>query len=126
MADYKLNGVDDSSGVIRNSDGASIPNAPGNRDWREYIEWIENGGIPDPQYTTEEQNVVDYNNRQNERIKVLKQALIDQFKMILALFQVGRNKGLWVVADFDPLIVTKAQAWIDLIDEYENDEPGAE
>ena len=119
---YKIAG----DGVKRKSDGAFIPNDSANRDWREYTAWVENGGTADPEYTTEEQNVVDYNNRQNERIKILKQALIDQFKMILALFKVGRDNGLWVVADFDPLIVTKAQNWIDLIDEYENDAPGAE
>lgn len=123
MADYKLNGIDESFGVVRESDSASIPNAPGNRDWTEYEIWRDAGGIPDPQYTTEEQNQIDYDSRQYARIANLKDALINQFKMILALFQVGRDKGVWVVGDFDADLVAQAQTWIDLIDDYESDAP---
>ncbi|MDH5510308.1 MAG: hypothetical protein OEZ32_08135 [Nitrospinota bacterium] len=36
------------NGVIRISDGASIPNAPGNKDWREYEQWVAEGGTPRP------------------------------------------------------------------------------
>ncbi len=36
-------------GVIRTSDGAYIPNASGNRDWRKFQEWLLiSGNIPDP------------------------------------------------------------------------------
>ena len=72
MAEYKLNGPDESNGVTREEDGASIPNAPGNRDWREYVVWRDAGGVPDPQYTTEEQNQIDYDNRQGARIAQLR------------------------------------------------------
>lgn len=126
MADYRLNGADESNGVIRTLDGATIPNNTANRDWRKYLEWkaldpVNN--VPDPQYSAAEQDQINYNERQNARINALKGALIDQFKMILALFQVGRDKGLWVVADFDPDLVTLAQNWKDLIDDYEADSP---
>lgn len=126
MADYKLNGVDESNGVIREIDGASIPNDPSNNDWQEYLDWKAAdpvANVPDQQYTTEEQAQIDYNARQDARIANLKGALINQFKMILELFQVGRDKGLWVVADFDPALVTLAQEWKDLIDDYEADSP---
>lgn len=44
MADYELK----SDGVLRRSDGASIPDDPGNRDWRKYQRWVEAGNTPDP------------------------------------------------------------------------------
>jgi hypothetical protein len=45
MSDYQLTANDS---VIRTEDGACIPNDPANRDWVEYQEWIEAGGVPDP------------------------------------------------------------------------------
>ena len=44
MSDYILS----ESGVIRTSDNASIPDDDGNRDWREYLEWLADGNTPDP------------------------------------------------------------------------------
>ena len=34
------------SGMIRLSDGASIPEAPGNRDWEQYLAWRAAGNKP--------------------------------------------------------------------------------
>lgn len=45
MADYQLTNT---SIVRRTSDGASIPEAPGNLDWDEYQAWLAAGGVPDP------------------------------------------------------------------------------
>jgi hypothetical protein len=46
MADYQLTATE--SSVIRTADGAWIPNDPANRDWVEYQQWLEDGGVPDP------------------------------------------------------------------------------
>jgi hypothetical protein len=34
--------------IIRLTDGATIPNDPGNRDYRDYLEWVEAGNTPEP------------------------------------------------------------------------------
>jgi hypothetical protein len=34
--------------ILRLSDNASIPQAPGNRDYREYLDWLEAGNTPKP------------------------------------------------------------------------------
>ena len=46
MSDYQLTATDAS--VIRTEDGACIPNDPANRDWVEYQDWLDDGGVPDP------------------------------------------------------------------------------
>jgi hypothetical protein len=45
MADYKLSVTD---AITRTYDGASIPPDPANRDYAEYLQWVEDGGVPDP------------------------------------------------------------------------------
>jgi hypothetical protein len=37
-----------STSIKRLSDGAFIPNDPGNRDYREYLDWLDAGNMPDP------------------------------------------------------------------------------
>ena len=37
-----------STSIKRLSDGAFIPNDPGNRDYRDYLEWVEVGNTPEP------------------------------------------------------------------------------
>ena len=121
---YKLKGPDETTGITKIDGEVHTDISPKNlRQWAKYEDWKALGNTPDPQYTTEEQAQIDYDARQDARIQNLKGALVNQFKMILELFQVGRDKGLWVVADFDPALVTIAQQWIDLIADYENDSP---
>ena len=69
MAAYQLT---DTDGVIRTADGAYIPNDPDNRDWQEYLAWVEAGGVPapyvepepaPPQPSPEDQVLFDHENR---------------------------------------------------------------
>lgn len=46
MADYQLTATE--GYVIRTEDGAHIPPDPANRDYAEYLQWVEDGGVPDP------------------------------------------------------------------------------
>lgn len=45
MTQYQLTNGDS---IIRLSDNAAIPQAPGNRDYREYQEWLAEGNTPLP------------------------------------------------------------------------------
>lgn len=48
---YKLIGQ---NSVKRLADGACIPFADGNRDYEDYKLWLEEGNIPEPEFTDEE------------------------------------------------------------------------
>lgn len=45
MADYKLG----RNAIIRNTDNAVIPYALGNKDYADYLKWLDAGNTPDPQ-----------------------------------------------------------------------------
>lgn len=49
---YKL--TRDNNSIIRLTDGAHIPMAPGNRDYNEYQEWLAAGNTPEPAETEQE------------------------------------------------------------------------
>lgn len=46
MAKYQLTASEQI--IIRTADGAHIPDDPANRDYQEYLQWVEDGGVPDP------------------------------------------------------------------------------
>lgn len=45
MSEYQLTASDM---ILRTEDQAWIPPDPANRDYAEYLEWVEDGGVPDP------------------------------------------------------------------------------
>jgi hypothetical protein len=125
MADYKeiWTAPDDPTvkGYFNNLAAAVIPLDPANKDYQDFLAWQAEGGIADPAYTTAEIDAAALAGRQAARIGNLKEALIYQFKMILALFQVGKDKGIWINTDFDADLRAKAAEWIQLINDYENE-----
>jgi hypothetical protein len=70
MAEYQLTATDC---IIRTEDGAVIPPDPANRDYAEYLKWVEDGGVADPYVepeppppappTPEQQILFDHENR---------------------------------------------------------------
>jgi hypothetical protein len=50
MAKYKISG----EGVIDTTRGAHIPNDTANRDWVEYLQWVDEGNTADPEFTEQE------------------------------------------------------------------------
>jgi hypothetical protein len=108
-------------GWIKTDTGTSIFKDAGGPEYRELLTWLDAGGVADPAFTQPEIVEADRQERQAGRVMTLKSAVIEEFRMILNIFQVGRDKGLWTVADFDPDVVAKATAWKQLIDEYDAD-----
>lgn len=124
MADYKVNGPDETSGVIKIDDGVYTTFLPIHVElWEEYEAWKAEGNTPDPQYTPEEIAQAEYQERQSTRMQTLIHATIDQFDMILAIFQVGRDNGAWTATDFPAELRAKAIEWRQLIDDYRSDAP---
>lgn len=115
MAKYKL--LED--GTYKNNETGQFGIGPGVWLYEELQQWLAAGGIPDPVKTQAEidQEAIDL--LQNNRLETLKAATIDQFKMLLALFQVGKTNGVWVNNDFDANLRAKAAAWLQLIADYE-------
>ena len=50
MAKYKISGT----GVLDTERSASIPNDTANRDWQEYLVWVDDGNTADPEFTAQE------------------------------------------------------------------------
>jgi len=123
MADYRENWDNTTDrtvvGYTHTATGKVIPIDPANSDYQAFLQWQAGGGVADPSFTQPEIDAIDLDARQNARIANLRDALIYQFKMILALFQVGKDKGIWVNTDFDADLRQKAAEWIQLIADYE-------
>jgi len=64
MADYKYAGPTVEDGVFKYEGSLSIPNSQGNRHWKEYEKYIDEGGLTDPWKTPEElQEMADLEDR---------------------------------------------------------------
>lgn len=77
--------------------------------------------MPDPRPKSPEDLAAEAARKaQANRLNALKNAVVDQFDMILALFTVGRQKGLWKVTDFPLELREKAVEWRALVDDIKS------
>jgi len=104
---YKLT----EQGVLRKSDGANIPAADGNRDWKEYQKWLAEGNTPDPIMTPEEETQKLIDDEVDELRNDLRRVVTGQFEMMLELFKLLKQFTECTNTDVDPAILTKAQLW---------------
>jgi len=71
---YKL--TKENQSVIRKSDNACIPLAPGNRDYTEYLEWLDGGGVPEPAQSVAEVQVEVLSKLVEEKRKIKSEGLL--------------------------------------------------
>lgn len=62
-----------------------------------------------------------FNERKENRIRLIQEGLIDCIQGIVKIYKVGASKGLWVSGDFPAELVSAFQDWIALINEHETD-----
>lgn len=105
MADYRLNGPDDSNGVIYTPTNKFIPNAPGNRDWSEYVVWAQTN-TADPQYTLAEAKIIASNNVRAMCDAALEQPINDGTDDIIAT-GLGRGKILGAKGSGKPSMIVQ-------------------
>ena len=107
MARYKTT----ETGVYDRDTGTYIPADNSNLDYLAYLDWVAEGNTADPEFTQAEldaQAIV----AEVAQLKIdLQKAMVWQFRLILALFQVGQDKAVWAASDFDQELRDKAAAW---------------
>lgn len=97
MAKYKLT---NNCGVHDTEKGRFIPDSSSNKDWRAYQKWLAEGNTPDPVSLDELalDALVEQQTSLNHDLKDVDKILL---KLIVVMFRVGKNKGLWNVSDFE-------------------------
>lgn len=97
---------------VKRSDGACIPACSGNRDWKTYLEWLDQGHLPEPEYTQDELD------KQAMHLEIanlksdLRSAMVWEFRMIIELFRLMKSKTTVRNSDVNPVLLTKANQWI--------------
>jgi hypothetical protein len=72
--------------------------------------------------TPEKQALKEKAQRQSTRLQVLSEGLKDEFKLIIAFFEVGKSKNLWTDNDFDAGLRTKIDEWKQAIADHDAEE----
>jgi len=91
------------NGVLRLADDVHIPDDSENRDWQEYQVWLGEGNTPDPEYTQEELDGMAIDAEISDLKASLQRTQVWLFRMILEVWEVGKNKGLWDNTDITDL-----------------------
>ena len=110
--------------VIRKSDGASIPADTSNKDYREYLEWVIGGGVPEPAQTEDELKAEERARKKELREKKVESIVVDvegllfdgdetsqnrMARTIVAMQTTGAVTIPWTMADNRVVVVTQTQ-----------------
>lgn len=100
MAAYQLS---TGTQIIRQADGARIPNDPTNHDYQDYLTWVAFGNTADPYVAPVDSAAV-------AALKQLQQNDAAMFRALELLIDVLLAKGVIVATDFTPAVRTLYQA----------------
>ncbi len=115
--DYKLS----PGGVTRLNDDGSKTYIPMNAyGWKAYQDWQAEGNTPQPEYTPEEQIEKDKVDQKTVLLTDLQNTDKTLLKMVVALYQVLRDKSVVAKADFDTTLVDEVVALRTKLQDYEN------
>ena len=118
------------NGAINRETEMTIKALPASIHWQEYLVWVNEGNTPVPMSPGEgyvligdewvlDQSIIDIRIL-GEKKTALKAKLLELFEFIFALFTVLKSKGIISNADFDLELITKAQAWKQLLDDIDD------
>lgn len=93
-------------GVIRLSDGAFIPSSDGNRDYLEYLQWLDTGGVPAPAAPVSTAELIDAQWRKADSIARL--AIDDNARARYLAWLIDGN-------DAQKAMVRAVQVWADTV-----------
>ena len=112
VAGYKLMAYT----ILRKSDNYQIPkDAPGNKDYEEYLKWLDFGNEPEPEFTAEEIIENDKNMEKAKLKKELKADEIDVYSILNELWAAMKIMGA-TNQDIDHKLLSKMEKWITKLD----------
>jgi hypothetical protein len=112
MNTYKLT----KEGVIRNSDGAHIPNNPDNRDWKKYLKWLDEDNTPDPIETREEKFARELTEEEHNLRMQFREDYMWHFLMLSEIWEVIKKYTPASNKDIDSKVLSKMNIWSAVVD----------
>lgn len=119
-----------SNGVKDRVDRITGRNHPDCKTYQRFLAWVDEGNTPIPQSPglgyvlvgdewVLDQSIIDRKTLAEKKL-ALKEKLLELFKFQFEMFSVLRDKGIIAVADFPAELITKAQAWKQLLDDIDD------